>query len=168
MSVDTTEIKKNLEKIRDLYVNSIDEKESSLYSKLAILELCGWIEESMDDIIRRHANKHLKSSNNLDAIKGIIRDTHGFDYKEHFRKALRQFIGLINIEKLEEQLTTSKFFDPLKAELSNLRKVRDEESHTYININIMKKYDAPSITLNRLEPIHKGLEEIDNKLNSLS
>ena len=153
MSVDTTEIKKNLEKIKDLYVKSIDAKESSLYSKLAILELCGWIEESMDYIILRYASKHLRSSNNLDAIKGIITDTHGFDYKEHFRKALRQCIGLINIEKLEKQLTTSRFFDPLKAELSNLRKVRDEVSHTYITV--MKKYDAPSITLNRLELIYK-------------
>ena len=37
-------------------------KEALFCSKLAILELCGWIEESMDDMVRRCATEALERS----------------------------------------------------------------------------------------------------------
>src|SRR3990172_2581821 len=132
MSAEIIEIKKNLGKINDLYTKSENEDSEALlfYSKLAILELCGWIEESMDDIIREYAKKYLKEQSNINSINDTIRKTSGFDYNEHFReKMLIRLIGLINIAK---------------------------------------KLDAPSFTISLLEPIRKGLKEIDNKLNCLS
>ncbi|HZX36028.1 MAG TPA: hypothetical protein VFF54_06005 [Thermodesulfobacteriota bacterium] len=168
MSAEIIEIKKNLGKINDLYTKSENEDSEALlfYSKLAILELCGWIEESMDDIIREYAKKYLKEQSNINSINDTIRKTSGFDYNEHFReKMLIRLIGLINIEKLETNLD-QKILEQMKAALTYLREYRDKEAHTYINI--AKKLDAPSFTLSLLEPIRKGLKEIDNKLNCLS
>jgi hypothetical protein len=51
-----TYILNNLSTIEKLYNDSSSIKNSLFYSKLAILELCGWTEESMDDIIKKCAN----------------------------------------------------------------------------------------------------------------
>ena len=95
------------------------------YSKLAILELCGWIEESMDDIAKSNANRYLKEKRNVDFIDdSIIKLTHGFDYNNNFRIMLMQLVGIINIEKLEYKLDSTKFHI-MKSTLGSLKDCRD-------------------------------------------
>ena len=103
-------IKGNLERIERLYEKSSDIQDGLFYSKLAILELCGWIEISMDDIILRLAKKHLKQSKNIAFVeKDVIRRTYGFDYSRHFRKMLINIIGITGVEKIEKKLIQSNF-----------------------------------------------------------
>jgi len=49
-----------------------DNQKTSSYSKLALIELCGWIEETMDDIVLRCAKLTKNSSIRLLAILIVL------------------------------------------------------------------------------------------------
>lgn len=54
-------IRKTLNVCKSKYSNALGNFETLSFSKLAVLELCGWIEVSIDDIVINCANKHLKN-----------------------------------------------------------------------------------------------------------
>jgi hypothetical protein len=141
-------------------------KEALFFAKMAIIELCGWIEESMDDIILRCAIRNLKESSNINFIKNkVVNRTYGFRYNKHFRKMIISVIGLIAYEKLEKSIDQTKF-DGLRTELRNLATRRNEEAHTHIKIT--RNINAPSLTLAQFRIIYDGLIEIDHKLRSMN
>lgn len=142
------------------FKKSTSQKESLFYSKLAILELCGWIEESMDDVVLRCARRHLKIRKNVNFLETeIVKRTSGFDYQNHFRRMLIQLIGLINVEKIEKIVDQNKRLK-LMATLSALKKIRDSEAHTHIK-GITRNINAPSVTLNQFPALYGGLVEFD-------
>lgn len=156
----------NLNRIETLYNKSSNIQDGLFYSKLAILELCGWIEISMDDIILRLAKKHLKQSKNIDFVeREVIKRTYGFDYTRHFRKMLIDIIGIIGVERLEKDIDLIKF-QLLISSLDSLKLYRDSEAHTYIK-GTTKRMDAPSVTKNRFSDIYNGLKNIDDELRKI-
>ena len=153
----------NLNTIESLYRKSTTTKKSLFYSKLAILELCGWIEESMDDIILRCTKRYIKNINNLDFVESsIIGRTYGFEYNKHFRKMLIQIFGIINLEKLENRFHPTKF-QILESNLETLKICRDTEAHTHIK-GVTRRLDSPSVSLNRFKDVYDGLKDIENKI----
>lgn len=154
-------IYRNLKSINALYNQSNSIKEGLFYSKLALLELCGWIEESMDGIIRRCANKNLRVQSNLQMIeKDIIKRTSGFEYNKYFRQMFVKTLGLINLEKLEKKFDPIKF-QLLETTLETLKSARNDEAHTHIK-GITRRIDSPSITISRFFIVYDGLQNIDN------
>jgi hypothetical protein len=151
----------NLKSLNTLYNQSSSSKKGLFYSKLALLELCGWIEESMDDIIRRCAKKNLRNQSNLIMIENdIIRKTFGFEYNQHFRKMLVKTLGLIKLEKLEKKFDPLKF-QLLETTLETLKSARNNEAHTHIK-GITRRIDAPSVTISRFLIVYDGLLDIDD------
>ena len=72
---------KGLKTLDALYKRSSHPLHALYYSKIAILELCGWIEESMDDIIKKCAKRKLNRTDNLQYIrKDVVKRTFGFEY----------------------------------------------------------------------------------------
>jgi hypothetical protein len=135
------------------------------YSKLAILELCGWIEGSMDDIVLTCANRHLKHPSNLRRVeREIVGKTYGFEYEKHFRNMLFQLVGTINVEKIERKFDPAKF-QVLKSQLGVLKSIRDEEAHTHLK-GVTKRLDAPSVTKGRFFLIYDGLKDIDDNVRN--
>ena len=60
-----------------------------MYSKIAMLEMCGWIEQAMDDIVLSLVQRHLTIPENTKRFKDrAVQDTHGFEYISHFRPLL--------------------------------------------------------------------------------
>ena len=57
-------IKSTLEELDKLYNQASSQKKAIYFSKLALMELCGWIEESLDNIVIMHANRNLKDPHN--------------------------------------------------------------------------------------------------------
>ena len=159
-------ILENLESLEKFYNKSSSGKKGLFFSKLAILELCGWIEESMDDIVRRSSIRKLNNANNRSFIeKSVIKRTYGFEYNSHFRNMLIDLIGIINVEKLENKLDPVKF-QLMTSTLDTLKIIRNTEAHTHIK-GITKRIDAPSLTKSRFLPIFEGLKDIDLKLRNL-
>lgn len=161
--VDKTQIENNLTQIGSLFQVHIRDNEAPYYSKLAILETCGWIEESMDDIVKSCAERHLANSDNLDYVKDtIIRRTTSFEYERHFRHMLMRVLGIINLEKLEGSLDQHKF-TPMKSSLGYLKQRRDEQAHTYIK-GTTPRIDAPSVTEKHFQDIYEGLKDIESSI----
>ncbi|MBA3019139.1 MAG: hypothetical protein FP811_13495 [Desulfobacteraceae bacterium] len=160
-------IKANLERIERLYNKSSSIQDGLFYSKLAILELCGWIEISMDDIVFRLAKKHLRRSQNINYVeKEVIKRTFGFDYSQHFRKMLINIIGIVGVEKLEKKIDSIKH-QLMISSLDSMKLYRNSEAHTYIK-GTTRRMDAPSLTKNRLNDIYNGLKNIDDELRRIS
>jgi hypothetical protein len=163
--VDKTQIENNLTQIDALFQKHIGDDEAPYYSKLAILEACGWIEESMDDIIRGCANKHLKEPKNIKFVEGLIGDTYSFKYHDNFRNMLIQTMGIINVEKLEQVFDEKKFIK-MTSSLGELKQRRDDQAHTYIK-GTTSTIDAPSWTERRFQYVYEGLKDIEFCINKM-
>ena len=163
--VNKTRIQSNLNQIEKLYQKYTVGRRGLYFSKLAIIEACGWIEESMDDIIRGCANKHLSDQKNLRVVEGLIKDTHSFKYEPNFRGMLIQTIGIINVEKLERVFDTNKFIQ-MTSSLGELKQRRDDQAHTYIKGTI-RTIDAPSLTKKRFLNVYEGLKDIESYISKM-
>ena len=85
-----------------LYNNATSQKKAIYFSKLAVIELCGWIEETLDDIIIKHGNRNLKTVENKNyCLNKIVSSNYGFQYNNNIRPMLINLLGLIQLEKFE-------------------------------------------------------------------
>ncbi len=82
--LDSTDIRATLEQLTALYGKALPQKgqQELLYSKLMLLEICGWIEEAMDDMILQIAQETIKERVNKDYIKQIESKTKGINKYE--------------------------------------------------------------------------------------
>jgi hypothetical protein len=154
----------NIQKLDRLY-NSAPTAEATYYSKLAIIELCGWIELSMDNIADNFATRHLTCTPFKDMFSSIKNGTYGFEYKKNFRKMLSSTIGLHNMQSIELSLTTTGEIAILDATLSSLKTLRDNAAHTFIDATTT--YQAPSTTKSQLLIIYPILKKIGQQVKSL-
>ena len=154
---------KTLNRLDRLYNDpTADDQKTSSYSKLALIELCGWIEETMDDIVLRCATRCLQSPVNLKFIDKTVHNTNSFEY-EAFRKMLMMVIGLATLEKIEEELETTGKISALKGDLGNLKTSRNRAAHTHTK-GTLTTYDAPSKTKYNFDRIYALLTELDAEL----
>ena len=146
---------------------SSNPREPLYYAKLAIIELCGWIESAMDDIIRDCAGRCLRDPKNLRAIEdNVIERTHSFSYDPHFRLMLIHVVGLAKVEELERMLDANKFH-MLKSALGTLKAQRDREAHTYTS-GVTQTILAPSILISQHFPrVYEGLTDIERCVRRL-
>jgi hypothetical protein len=158
-----------LENLRSLdyrYRKARSAKEALFCSKLAILELCGWIEESMDEVVRGCAHKHLKEPENRTFCEGqIIRRNYGFDYQGNFRTMLMRLMGLVAVEKLERRVN-QPLYASMAAALSSLKALRDAEAHTHLK-GKTRNLNAPSVTIAQFQPIYDGLLEFEREIKRM-
>lgn len=153
-------ITSSLEEINRSFLKAPSQKWSLFHSKLAILELCGWIEESMDDVVMRCATRHLKLDDNWDYCqREVVKRTYGFDYQKNFRFMLIRLLGLVNVEKIEARVDQGKR-DRMVAALSSLKAQRDKEAHTHLK-GTTRTINAPSVTIAQFQPLYEGLIEFD-------
>jgi hypothetical protein len=156
----------NLNELDRLYKKSVSIKKSNFYAKLAVLELCGWVEESMDDLIRRCYKRKLISDKNIKFVEDeIIGKTYGFHYDKNFRPMLMKLFGILVVEKVELRVNSAKFHI-FNSNLGDLKKLRDRTAHTHIK-GVTMSIDAPSITTNRYHTIYEGLKDIEDALRRL-
>jgi hypothetical protein len=136
-----------------------------LLSKLAILELCGWIELRMDEITRNVATK--LSLDLLWVENKVIAKTHGFEYHGHFREMLRMLMGEAGILKIEGALGEQEGGDlaQLKSMLGSLWEIRGKLAHTNTSAGTMtqKSIGAPSWSNNQYRVISKLLMKFEEE-----
>jgi|SRR5579872_3788903 len=150
----------NLQAINRSYLAATSQRESLFFSKLAILELCGWIEESMDDVVMRCAMRHLKELGNRAYCRDeFVNKTYGFDYHKNFRFMLIRLLGLVNVENIEARVNQTKR-DRMTAALSSLKAQRNLEAHTHVK-GTARSINAPSVTIAQFRPLYEGLTEFD-------
>tara|TARA_B110000027_G_C15947809_1_gene224204 strand:+ start:31 stop:528 length:498 start_codon:yes stop_codon:yes gene_type:complete len=157
-------IKSTLQELDILYNSASSQKKAIYFSKLAVIELCGWIEETLDEIIIKHGNRNLKAPENKEYCKiRIVNPNYGFQYNNNIRPMLISLLGLIQIEKLEFELEKTAQITLLKSSLGNLKSTRNEAAHTHLK-GITRSYNAPSRTIGDFNRIAIILEKIDIEL----
>ena len=170
--------KDDIERTLNVLVNLYDETMTSsnpdsqrilvCYAKLALLELCGWIEKAQDEIVLNYLqSKSVKEETKNDFKDDIVNKIHGFNYDTHFRKMLRHAIGVVELEKLETKLEEDQgSLNLMKEELRSIHKERNQAAHHHIT-ETTPRYDAPSVTYDKFLKIYDLLQKIESALNAL-
>jgi hypothetical protein len=141
------------------YRNAATQDDAERFAKLAIIELCGWIEEAMDEVVHRCSRRGLKETKNLEYCPNdIVKTTYGFDYHKHFRAMLIRLVGIISVEVIESKVDPAKHVG-LKSTLGNLRVVRDSVAHTHLK-GVTRTLDAPSVTMGNFGRVYDGLLDL--------
>lgn len=153
-----TNIERTLKQLNNLYNDSRNARAELYYSKLATIELCGWIEESMDDIVLKCSTRMVKELENRKYVTSQVKRTYGFEYDQHFRKMLLCVFGIWYLEKIEKK---AQLLPQLKSTLMRLKEVRNRSAHTHIK-GVMPTIDSPSVTLRDFYNIYNGLKEIES------
>lgn len=158
-------IEKSLGQFESRHIRYASVQEGLYYSKLAILELSGWVEITMDDIVLRLGKRLIQNSGHFKYLSDrVIRRTHSFEYETHFRRMLETIIGLLGVEWMEKRVNPN-LFQPMVGALTSLKHSRDEQAHQYIK-GTTHNIDAPSLTKSRFYTIFNGLRNVDNVLRS--
>lgn len=155
-------IEKNLKVLDTRYMRSGSIMDKNFASKLAILELCGWIEQSMDDCILSASFRVLKQTNNRQLIENGVSRHHGFEFERNFKPMIINLIGVWGFEKISRSIDSAvelKFIN----ELNVLKSKRNSLAHTYTK-GVTQHYDAPSVTIERLVNVKAGLKAYDAAL----
>lgn len=141
-----------------------DNERPKLLSKLALIELCGWLEEWMDETVRQI---NLSTLNDADWIQSnIIGKTNGFHYKNHFRPMLCNLLGEYSVRGIESSFerTNSGDLELIRSSLGTLWDLRcklthaDLAAHQRAQVNIY----APSWTKNQYRLLSGRLDNFKN------
>jgi len=165
--ISKSNISNTLKKLDKLYSNSTDYKETEFYAKLAIIELCGWIEVSFDDIICWYINKKISKKNNKFCMKGIVGINRGFHYEDNIRPMFFKIIGLKKLEIIENKLDKNGDLDKLESTLANLKESRNRAAHNCI-IKITRNFDAPSKLYQDFKTLFIIMRRIENEIRLLN
>jgi len=162
--VDINKIKPTIEKIEELYDNSTDTDHKIYYSKLALIELCGWLEETIDKLCSDYVNNNC-SITYVDLFKKTAIDsTYGFHYDSHFRQMLLKLVGIKKLEQIENNLSTE--IPILKSQLGTLWSRRKVAAHTSIE-GVTLNFFAPSILIGSyLSSLSAILLRVQAEINS--
>lgn len=114
-----------------------------MFAKLAVLEYCGWLEESFDDIARNCVRSKLRTKKSRDILEVRIKNTHGFVYKTHVRPLIGFALGTVRLLRLEKELARDGSLDVLKTNLEYMNHLRNKAAHTFTK-GATSSYDAPS------------------------
>lgn len=162
-------IKTVLEWAKERYDNPCtgDIDEGRLYSKLAILELSGWVEGSLKDILLKLVDKKLNDDKATKKFKKVIEKTRGFRYEDHFLNLLNKTVGFINKEVIEREINGKDCnkLQKFKNALNNLSERRNMHAHnfSYKPQKIFTMSD-PSSMINCYENILPGLEAFKEEI----
>lgn len=120
------------------------------YSKLANLEVCGWLEESFDEIAHNCVRAKLRTIDERKVLVQKIESTHGFDYKQNVRPLLAHAVGVIKLLDIEKKMDSDGSLALLKSTIGTLKPIRRDAAHTSI-AGTTTSYPAPSLALQRFE-----------------
>lgn len=138
---------------------SPDPNKAVYFSKLAIIEYCGWIEETMDAIINGYARGKIRTTPFQNSLRDKINKTSGFQYKKHFRPLLVHVVGAIRCEVIQNILDSNGDLATLMSELENYVVHRNSAAHTHIS-RTLPQYPSPSVTIASLKVVYPILKRI--------
>lgn len=173
--MDNSKIEYSLKKLDELYTEHVsqDDKdfELSMYCKLATLELCGWLEETHDKLVRECFFKNLPEKKATECEKLYINPIYGLSYDRHFRPLLVNLIGAIKVYKLEEEIPELVGF---RITLEDLQKYRNRLAHNqYFEyneehpLNKQIKIDTPSVILEHFRKCKPVIEKIECYIHTM-
>lgn len=142
---------------------------AKLLSKLAVLELCGWIEGEFDRLALGIDSALLQDP---DWVNGFVIDkTNGFTYLDHWRPMLTRLVGEVIARRVERgmEATHPGDLDYLKSLLGTLWKMRCAYAHADMTANVaaQQNFQAPSWAQNQYRILRKLITKYEAVLSSV-
>jgi hypothetical protein len=138
-----------------------------LISKLALLELCGWIEGAFDEMIRNIGQQTISDDKWVN--EKLIDKTYGFKYDNHLRAMIVELVGEVFARRIEEQMenANSGDLDRMRSTLGELWKKRCSFAHADVSANVASqaKFDAPSWSINQHRILKKLFVSFESAIN---
>lgn len=162
---DHSSIENRLRTLNRLYDQSMMSEDLDLpilYSKIAIIELGGWVEEVRDYFAEKLLNK-LFMNLEFDTPSNIIGRVSGFDYPYFKDQVFQVLVGMHGVAEIESRLDIDTHVN-LKSNLGTLWAKRNCCAHRSLD-GTMEKIQAPSTTIKQFNHIKKGLDDIDKSLD---
>jgi hypothetical protein len=136
-----------------------------LLSKLAVLELCGWLEHRLDKLIARTGHACGLDPDWVNRV--VIAPIYGFSYTDHIRPGLVKLVGERGVLAIESKAEAdcSAVFDQLKSELGTLWKLRSHLAHTNTGAPVAQQVtiNAPSWSINHQRIVAKCISAFEEK-----
>jgi hypothetical protein len=138
-AVYSREILSALNELEVLHDLSLNQAHQNYYLKLALLELCGWIEQTQDIVLTRLAGHWLETEKS--DFENQLKRNFGFAYHANFRSLLLRLIGHRGIERVESQISEHEDANVARtcAEMisllnDTLRLPRNTHAHTFAGV----------------------------------
>lgn len=124
---------------------------TNLLSKLATIELCGWLEGEFDRLIRIVAVGRVSDATWIEIQ--VIENTFGFRYEKHWRGMLCKVVGEVFAQRVEAAVEAAHpgELQQLRTLLGQLWKDRCSFAHADLTANraAMLTFNAPSLAISR-------------------
>ena len=146
-------VQSNLNYCSKLFEETSDIMLKKFIIRMALLEVCGWIEEALDAIYQH--TPHKQPIENFKVLKLHIDHLYSFEYNEII-KTSSLIIGsyLVNFIEKNAQKMHPRSFNLFKSSLNSLKKYRDNNAHT----NTENCADAPELGFNALNTHFKNVK----------
>ncbi|MBS1940244.1 MAG: hypothetical protein JST38_05150 [Bacteroidetes bacterium] len=153
-------MRQNVAVLARAYKNAKDPKLQLFYAKLALLEVCGWIEETIDGLVLGHAKHILVITAEYERYrKDVVDKQYGFHYKDNIVPMLVGLFGRTGVSEFESYNNPAKF-EMLKSALSSLREARNAHAHTHLK-GVTLTVMAPSLLQEYFVRVRDGLNEME-------
>lgn len=164
--INYTDIANTLNRLEREFTSCSDIQMPVLYSKLAVLELCGWIELSVDTILYEYVDNKILDSDCKKGIKTIIKKNHGFHYDNNLFPLFCSVLGINNFENVIDALPSVNFQN-LKAITDAYTIERNKAAHTDTPLGTTRTYKAPSQVLTDFNLIKPAIQIIETEIQQL-
>ena len=150
-----------LDSMYQAHQTSEDPEEAVAFAKLAVLEFCGWVEMTIDDIARCAVIVSLPAEEDRKPLEALIKDTSGFDYSRHVTPLLVSALGSVRFSVVENTMREEALLDRFRSVLNSAEfsRMRNRAAHTF-NDGTQRNYDAPSSVLGKLQQIAPLMERM--------
>lgn len=163
--VDYISIENTLLRLDTEYNASIADPDMPIFfSKLAVIELSGWLEDSVDDILYEYIGQHLLDSDVIDPVKDIIQKNYGFKYSSNILKICLSVLGANNWENIVDKLKPVEYQN-LKTITGSLTNSRNKAAHT--SSVVTRTFNAPSSTLADFRKLKPSIQIIEREVKMM-
>jgi hypothetical protein len=132
-----------------------------MLSKLAMLELCGWLEHRLDALVHRAgATVGLEEAW---VQQNVVQANFGFTYQDHLRRMLCRLVGEFAVNHLELTFEASHpgVLDQLKGALTTLWTSRGILAHTHSAVARQQTINAPSWAISQQRVVAKMIGQME-------
>lgn len=164
--IDFTTIQTNLVHLDKEYTSTTNLTMNVLYSKLAVIEFCGWIEVSIDALAKDYLNSTILDSSLKGKVESFIDGQYGFDYNHNVLPIICSAIGASNWENIIDVCPVKDFSNFLTI-LGNYKKMRNSAAHTNVGVSVTMTYSSPSIVLNDYKIIRPAIQFFEKEIAKL-
>lgn len=163
--VNYTDIEAKLQRLDTEYNNSILDPDLPIfYSKLAVIEFSGWIEDSVDSIVYDYIDNHIVDPIVKKNIKENVNGNYGFKYYSNLFKVFTSVLGVDTWENIEDKLKPQNLVDLVNV-TSTFTGIRNKAAHS--SIVVTTTFSSPSSTIAAYNKVKPAMKIIEKEIASL-